>query len=510
MLYRLDDRLAALRPDALASGAIVAAFALAALFTGVVIATGQPVPILLTLAAIAGIALLNALPFVVWLILVGVLLVSGPVMMFVPALEKAGWLFSLLGFYLTGAAILYAAIGRERFPRPPPAFVVFAVLFFVLGVLSITYSGGPLMEGVTATKRYFQYFGLMFILAIVPFETRLVARWWHFLAFVAILQFPFALYQRIVLVPMRDGMPGVDAIDIVVGTMEGSLTGGGSSSVMALLLVVVFVYLLAAYREGAMPARRFALLSLVVMAPLPLGEVKLLVVLVPLAMVLAYIDLIRRNPLRFVLGVILGLALLAILGWAYLAINATPGQSVSPAGDSIEKIIEGTIAYNFGNVGYFGTGLNRTSVYPYWFEHHHLSDPVNFLFGHGLGSSYEVSGNSGHMSQAHSWMHIGLTTISTVLWDLGILGLFLLLALYFSAAHCASDLVRRARPGHDRAFCRTLQITVVMLIVMLFFSDAPVTLPSQQVLMALCFGLIAWRWRGSRHTDGATEKFDAS
>jgi hypothetical protein len=511
MLFGLGQRIAQLRPDAFTAAAIVTGYAVASLLIGYVIALGQPVPIALAFGVVAGIALLNALPLVIWTILAGVLLISGPVVMFVPSLEKVGWLFSLLGFFLAGAAILHSALGRHRSSSPLPTFVGFAILLFAFGTLSLTYSGGPMMEGVSAAKRYFQYFGLLFILAVVPFAPRLVSRWWHFLAFVVVLQFPFALFQRIVLVPAREGMPGVDAIDIVVGTLEGSLIGGGSSSVMALLLVSAFVYLLAAYREGIMPMRRFALFSAAVLAPLPLGEVKLLVVLLPLAITLAYLDEVRRRPFRFVMGVILALAVLAALGWSYLAINAAPGRSVSPGGDSIERIIEATIAYNFGSVGYFGTGLNRTSVYPYWFEHHQLSDPVSFLFGHGLGSSYEVRGSGmGHMSQEHPWMHIGLTAASSVLWDLGLLGFVLIIALYLSAARCAAVLVRSARPGFDRAFCRTLQVTAVMLTAMLFFSDAPITVPSQQVLTALNFGLIAWRWRNNRPTFGAAEPLRAA
>lgn len=506
MFFRIEQRIGQLRPDAFTAAAIVSGYAAASILIGLVIAAGRPVPIALTIGVIASVALLNALPLVVWAILAGVLLVFGPLAMFVPSLEKVGWLFSLFGFYLTGAAILHAAVGRQRFAAPLPIFVVYAVLLFVFGALSIAYSGGTLFEGVAGIKRYFQYFGLLFVLAIVPFAPRLIVRWWHFLALVAVVQLPFALYQRIVLVPAREGMARVDAIDIVVGTMEGSLTGGGSSSVMALLLVAALVYLLAMFREGAISVRRFVLLAMVIMAPLPLGEVKLLVVLVPVAITLTYVDLVRRHPLRFVLGVVLGMAVLATLGWAYLAINATPGQSVSPGGSALKGIIEATIAYNFGSMGYYGTGLNRTSVYPYWLAHHHLYDPVSLLFGHGLGSSYEapLGGAMGHMAQGHPWMHIGLTAVSSILWDLGALGLFLVFALYLSAARCASGLLQRAHPGFDRAFCRTLYVTIAMLFVMLFYSDAPIALPSQEVLTALCFGLIAWRARSSMQANNAS------
>lgn len=492
MLLRLDNRFAGLRHDALASSLIVAAFVVAALFIGFVIATGRPIPIMLAVGAIVGVALLNALPLVIWIVLVGVLLVSGPVTMFVPALEKAGWLFSLLGFYLTGAAILYAAVGRERFARPPPAFVIIAVLFFVTGLLSIAHSDGPLMEGIRAIKRYYQYFGLLFVLAVVPFAAATVRRWWGFLVLLACLQFPMALYQRVVLVPAREGMPNVEAIDIIVGTLEGSLKGGGSNGALALLLITALAYLLAAYRDGVLPMRRLLLLGTLVTLPLMLGEVKLIIVLIPLAFAAANFDLIRANLFRFVSSTLSALALLAALGWGYLLINAPPGESVG-------RIFEATIAYNFGNVGYFESGLNRTSVYPYWLAQQRLSDPVGIVFGHGLGSSFDALGetDAGHMDQAHRGMHIGLTAVSAVLWDQGLVGLLLLVGMYGAAAMSALRLVRSARPGPDRAFCRALFALASMLIVMLLYDNAPISLPSQQLLAALCLGLIAWRWRGA-------------
>ena len=491
MLFRADAGFGQLRSDTFTVAAIVAAFVMAGLLAGYVIASGQPIPIALTLGAIAGIAMLNALPLVLWLILPGVLLISGPLFMFVPALEKAGWLFSILGFFLTGAAMLYPAVGRDRFARPLPAFVVMAILLMVFGLLSMLYSGGPLSEGVRAGKRYFQFFGVLFILAVVPFPPALIRGWLRFLIALAVVQLPFAVYQRFALVPLLEGKPGVFPLDIVVGTMEGSLGGGGSSSVMVLLLVFVLSYLLAATREGILSIRWLLLLALVVTAPLPLGEVTIIAVLLPLAVITIYLDLIRSRPLRFLLVASFALALLATAGWAFMAINAGPGQSVA-------STIEAIIAYNFGETGYFGgISLNRTSVYPYWLQQQSLSDPVSLLFGHGLGSSFGgvSEPNPGHMDQTHARLFIGLTAASSVLWDLGLVGFLVFTGLFLSAARYASRLTSLARPGFDRAMCRALHAMALMLIVMFFYSNAPIALPSQQVLSALTLGLIAWRWR---------------
>jgi len=368
-----------------------------------------------------------------------------------------------------------------------------AILLFVYGLLSMAYSGGPIMEGVKAVKRYFQFFGLLFILAAVPFPPELIRRWWGFLVALAMVQLPFAAYQRFVLAPMLEGRPFVFPLDIVVGTMEGSLSGGGSSSVMALLLVFVLSYVIAAHRDGILSMRRLLLLGILVAAPMPLGEVTLLVVLLPLALVTVHFDLIRRRPFRFLLIAVLALLLLTLTGWAYLAINAQPGQSVA-------RTIEAIVAYNFGSIGYYGgNSLNRTTVYSYWLQHQSFSDPVSLFFGHGLGSAFGGVGepNPGHMDVAHAHKFIGLTAASSVLWDLGLVGLVLLVGLCLSAAHYASQLTALARPGFDRASCRALNAMALMLLAMLFYSSGPIAMPSLEVLMSLSIGLIAWRWRST-------------
>jgi hypothetical protein len=491
MRYGLAERFSVWNTDALTGALIVAVFGAVAVAAGYVIASGQLLVLVLMLGAIAGVALLNALPVVVWMVIGGVLLVSGPIMLFAPSLERVGWLFSLLGFYLAGAALLYAAIGRDRFNSPAPTFVILAVVFLVYGLMSLAYSDGPLSEGVRAIKRYYQYFGLMFILAVVPFAPKLVRRWWSFLIVIAVIQLPFALYQRVELVPARLGLSRVDPIDIVAGTMEADMGGAGMNSVMALLLVTVLIFLLALHREGLLPIRRLLPLSLVILAPLGLGEVKLLIVLIPIGMICLHLELIKRNPFRFAGALVLSIGLVVGVGWIYLTLNAAPGQT-------LEQIIDGTIFYNFGQMGYYDEySLNRTSVYLHWIKNQTLGDPVGLLFGHGLGSAFGGISelNPGHMDRQYPNLYIGLTAVSSILWDLGVVGLGLVLAIHGYAILSASSLVASAKPGFDRALCAALRALSAMVVLMLVYNDAPISVPSLQTLTALCFGLIAWRAR---------------
>jgi hypothetical protein len=486
-------------PDFSSVTVVVLAFAALGIAAGYLIAQQSLVPILLLLGAVVGVALLNALSLVIWIVIAGVLVVSGPIMLFVPSLDRIGWAFSMLGFFLAMAALLYAAIGRTRFSTPAPGFVMLAAGFMIYGVLSLLYSGGPLDEGVRAIKRYFQYYGVLFILAVVPFAPKLVERWWRVVILIGLLQLPFALYQRVFLVPIREGMSGVVPLDIVAGTMEAVMTGGGNNGTLVFLLVVTIAFIVAALRDGLISKPVFLAAFLAAATPIALGEVTFAIVLLPLALLGVNADVIRRSPVRFSLALALMIPVLGLLAWVYVT-------SYSASGQSFDQKLAQILEYNFGSAGYFGTGLNRTTVYPYWWAQHGFgSDPVTTLFGHGLGSAFGALGSleTGHMHQEHRGMFIGLTAASAVLWDLGLLGLVLLLAIHAFAIARSFRLVRSAAPGFDRALCRTLFAAALLLPLMLAYSDAAISTPSQEVLAAILLGLIGWR---ARYRAGVTHE----
>ena len=157
------------------------------------------------LGGIAGVLLLNALPIAVWLILIGVFLINGPVGYFSPGMAKISWLFSLLGIFMAGAAMLYTVAGSKHFQRPMPPFIYTSLAFIVLAVASGLMSDGPITEVAAGAKRYFQFWGVMFLMAVVPFSEKQVRNWLLFILGVGLMQLPFTLYQRVVLVPTQIG-----------------------------------------------------------------------------------------------------------------------------------------------------------------------------------------------------------------------------------------------------------------------------------------------------------------
>lgn len=481
--------------DRLSALAVTAVFTLAAAAGGVVVASGNLVLTGLAVGALLGVLLLNAVGAAVWLVLVGTLLVTGPLVMHAPGLGRLPWLFSILGFFLLGAALVHEGANRDPHRAGLPLFMKLALLFVVYAVGMLFVTDGPLGQGVSAIKRYFQYWGLAFVLATAAFSPAQVRRWLVFVLLLALIQLPFAVYQRLALMPLRLNMPhSVVPVDIVAGTMEGSITGGANNNVMVYLLITVLVGLIALRREGTIRGAVLWLLLPVVAAPLALGETKLVVVLLPIALLAIGADLIRRRPLVFAAGALVTATAVAGLFYSYVQLQATEGRE----GMTFEQRLEQNLEYNFGGRGYFGgASLNRGNVVPYWWSRHGARDPVGTLVGHGLGASHGPGGaeSRGHMDRQHRGYAIGLTAIAVLLWDVGLVGAGLFLGMLVGAVVAAGRLAARASPGLDRALCRTLQASAAQLIPMAFAVDLILLAPSLQVLTALTLGLIAWRAR---------------
>jgi hypothetical protein len=485
----------ALSASRLAPFAVLLAFLGAAVVGGVVVASGNLVLIGLAVGAMLGVLLLNSIGVAVWIVLVGPLLISGPLAMHFPELGRIAWLFSILGFFLLAAAIVYEGTNRDPHRPSVPTFVVLSVLFIVYAVGSLFMGGDDFGAGAGSIKRNFQYWGLTFVMAAVAFDPRTVRRWLFFILALALIQLPFALYQRIVLVPRRYNMPdSVVPIDIVTGTFEGSITGGASNNVMAFFLIAAIAGVLCAYRESLLRRPALWMLLPVLGLPLVLGETKLVLVLLPAALFIVYADLIRKKPFAFAAGSLVATVLIAAIGYSYVVFHVHDGRH----GMTFQQRLDENLSYNVGSRGYYGgASLNRGNVVQFWWSEHGEKNLSSTVFGHGLGSSFGPMGSDqrGHMDRKYPGYAIGLTTISALLWDIGLFGTGLYLMIFVSAFIAAGQLAARASPGFDRAMCRTLQAVVGMMPALIFALDLHLMTPSLQVLTAFTLGLIAWRWR---------------
>ncbi|MGA0609819.1 hypothetical protein [Caldimonas sp. KR1-144] len=457
-----------------------------AILVGVLSASANPLLIAPIVGGILGAGLMMRPKVAFWIGVVGALLVAGPLVQFQPPeMARSSWLFAAVNLMLLGYSVLLILVRRDTLNLQPPAYAALVLLGYALVItLWLSPTIGPVFAGF---KRYYQSIGIMFALAVLPFTFDDIVKLRRVLIIAVFAQLPFAIYQLLVWVPARRGMGfGVVPIDAVSGTFEANFYGGGSSSVMAFLLVMAAAYLVKRWLSGGLKTSRFLLYLPIACAPLAMGETKIVVVILPVAILLALRLELMERPFRGALIIGFTGAATVLLGYVYLLI-------MTPHGQSLWRGVEGAIAYNFGDAPYAAGRimLNRTTALTFWWDQQSWSDPLAAAFGYGLGASYDGEGSlvPGYLARRYPNMGIGLTTATTVLWDLGAVGFTLLTLVFVLSWRCVRKAVQRHRGTRFGAMLCVVEAGIVVDFILLFYSDASVSRPSQGAIEALLFGL---------------------
>lgn len=462
-----------------------------AVFFGLLASTANPIFVGVGAALLVG-ALLFAQPvWNIWLVLLFGLLVVGVLPIWVEGVAaKALWGVSTLALVLMLRA-WWQALAVPGVTKGTPAFVWLALVFIVYTLINTLWQPSTLYAGLSGFKRYFQVTGLIFALAWLPIGERDIRQWRRFFTVVALFQLPWAVYELVKLVPIREGFryayPGLVPIDVVAGTFGANMTSGGANAEMAAFLIVVLAFLLARLREKIIGLGRLLLLAPFVLAPLFIGETKVVVVLLPLMFVTLYRRVLLYRPHYALAGLILGTLLTVAAGFAYVEITKKP----------LDRLVDDTLSYNVYEKGYGGYALNRTTVLSFWAERQGLHDPVGALLGHGLGTAHDRTG--GELSRRYPGYGIGLTAASTLLWEQGVLGTALFLAILALAWRSAGRIRRgEAVPPWARADAAAIQAALPLFGFYLIYRIALLEgLPFQIVFWGL-LGYLAWLARRFR------------
>lgn len=461
-----------------------------AVFFGLVAVTANTIIVALAAGLLIGLLLLAMPIWSIWLILVAGILIVGVLPLWLDFLAtKSVWGLSLLGFLLfLGAAAKFFT--TPDLARTTPSFIWVAVVFIVFVVINSIaqwYSAGEFLGGL---KRYFQVWGLMFAMAWIVTDRTHFHNWKKFLLIAALMQLPLAIYELLVLVPKREALvtslPGLVPIDVVAGTFGASLYMGGANAEMATFLIIVFAFLLAHSREKLLPRRYLALLTLPILAPLFMGDTKVVVILLPLMFLVLFRREFIARPHYGVIGLIIGSLLTVAAGYAYLALSKK----------GLDEFVADTLKYNVYEGGYGSYALNRTTVLSFWVEQQGAKDPVSFLFGNGLGSAQASSTIvPGHVAMRYRGYGIGLTAASTLLWETGVFGFGLFIAVLALAWRCAGRLRRFSGDPVVRADASAIQAALAIFAFYLFYRATLLDTLTFQTVFATLLGYLAWLHR---------------
>lgn len=447
-------------------------------------------PILVALAATLVIApiLVSRPTWSIWVVLVGGMLIAGVLPIWAEGqVSKVVWALSALCFLLM-VVVLIRAFTTPGMTSGTPGFVWMALAFMAYAIVDGLLQWSTPYEVASGVKRYFQAFGLLFALSWLPLKEDDFRRWRMFFFFVALIQLPWAIYERIRLVPLRAGFqalyPGLVPIDVVAGTFGANMREGGANAEMATFLIFVLAFLLARNRERLLKGTRLLWLGPLVIAPLFLGETKVVVILLPLMFIVLFRREVLRHPHVAFAGIVGGLLLTAAAVVAYVQITKSA---------SIEALVADTVRYNFKEKGFGKNVLNRTTVLTFWARKQGIDNPVSPLFGNGLGSSHDATG--GHVSLRYPGYGIGLTAAPTLLWDLGVVGFVMFMSIIVLAWRAAARLIRESGNAVVRADASAIQATLPLFAVYVGYRIALLELLSFQIVFAVLLGYLAWLYR---------------
>jgi len=455
-----------------------------ALFFGLLAVTASPILIGMAAGLVVGVFLLMKPDLLIWLILVLGLVMGALVSMAGPQFSKITWAVSILGFVLLILSLFnFLLTGKSK---GQPAFIWFGLAFLVLTIVATMAQWHSTGEVIAGIKRFFQAYGLMFAFATLALSSREMGRLQKLLLAIALLQLPFALYELFVLVPKRGGLAlSSETTDVVAGTFGANLQGGSPNSVMVIYLLIVASFLVARWRSGSIRSGTFYLLVLPCLLPLGMGETKIAVVMLPLAgFVLIRKDLVRA-PLRYLPALLAVVLLAMMLTYVYVTVIMH---------STLDEVVQSTMRYNIGDQGYSqGQLLNRLTSITFWFQQQGSHDPVGFLVGNGLGSSYTSFGElGGHLGMKYQHYGINLTAASTMLWDTGVIGFALFTGMLASAWVAAGRLHHSVSDPAVKADTLAIQAAISLFFLSLVYSDSIVNLVPMEIIFAAVLGYLGY------------------
>jgi hypothetical protein len=444
-----------------------------ALLVGILAGLGQFLYVALLLGVIVGIFLIAKPKLAVWIVIISGLIISGIVELYLPQFQQIRWGISMLSIALIPLSIIFAGfntpIALEKKMDPASK----ATLFLAIGLLASAFltvlaNPLPISTCLIGLKNYFQMFGLLATFATFRYTTDEAGSFINFLLLLGLIQLPFVLHQFLVLVPLRSTEAASEhqivAVDIVAGTFGGDVMGGGRSSSLALLSATTITLVCAQWRAGQKSLLRTILFSLIFIAPMALNEAKLFIVLLPVALLILFQDKIIRNPVK---AIVTGACVFGLMVSLLLAASMLPGAK-SQHSQSLSDFVENFRAYNVGNVGYGDEILNRTTVYSFWWtENIGHGDYLKALFGHGLGATNAFSSLSAKTlaNGRYKGYGIGLTSLSSLLWEIGVLGTVMVLAFFLQTYRLGGILAKSWQHNRHWPFIKTAQIGVLLVII---------------------------------------------
>ncbi|MBA5637135.1 hypothetical protein H3H37_08710 [Duganella sp. LX20W] len=362
------------------------------------------------------------------------------------------------------------------------ALLLFVVCFFVSALLN----RAKLAQLVVAIKSTLPMFGVLLALAWMYWQPQRLQRIWTIMVGVMLVQLPVVFYQHFFVSTRRTQA----SHDAVVGTFGGNPDGGGNSAIMVMFVIGIMAYAMARWDKGLMGRKMMAFICAIGLAIILLGEVKAAFIWLPLASCFVLRQRVMKNVMSFVVYSILGAALCTTI---YLTYDALYWGKLIDKHKGVSAKLEAGGGYFFDprSVNYETGEVGRGASLAIWAGDRLASIPTR-LIGYGPGAIKSSSGlGMGPLYKRFAPLHVDVTTMAVLLWDVGLIGTFAYLAILLFGLRAGWRLLVSGRG--DPAQQAMLEASVASLIMFLSLTIYNRTLmddPGAELFFVLCLGCV--------------------
>ena len=359
----------------------------------------------------------------------------------IDALGRIGGLVRLLpeaGSMLLLVGILIH-LGNQKEIALSPKYVVIGLLITVhlfLGLILNWYTSGTVVAGA---RIYFRYVPLFLLPAVIVFTEKDLLQLLKLVVLLMLVQTPVAIYQRLFVFPIY---PSGDVV-------RGTLDTGSINSILIITVVIVFG---AFWLRQKIKLTTVMLLAPLIMIPMLLNETKASIILFAFAMIcLAFLS--STGAKRYIT-----LSATGVLSIVFVLFFAATYDYFFPEkfGELglLEFYSERAIDNEYQGIDSPLEVRKVARIDSVVLAYKELkNDPFELLFGLGMGNLSHPKRNevlSGQFAQYYDFFNVDRTTYTQALWEIGLLGIFLiglLTLLVFLDARAVSRL-----KGLDGAF----------------------------------------------------------
>ena len=423
------------------------------------------------------------------MLIVYVFLILGPLNSF--AGIDTNWIPYLMGIGILFQALLYKLIEKNKNVNQSKGKIplyLWCLLIFTSIAIFATATGIPNRYTLlTALRGWFFLWGVYFIFTSYSnFTSNFFKKLWLFFLAVGFLQLPMAIYQRLFLSSTRSH----DAYwDSVIGTFPGDKVSGDSGG-MAFFLIATSAMAVCIWRYGQLSGKLTLLIVIFLIAPILFGEIKISYFLIPMMTALIFRAELKRNPLKFIAGMLFAGVFIVSVFFAGIYFNSK-NEDLNKTYDS-ERIYKSIFGYSFDKDAYDGSNnMGRFTLIKFWWDEN-KDEPLRLTLGYGLGSaslnnSFSISGSEGWK---HRPFYIAHTNVAALLWETGIFGLFAYVAIHiFGALHAARLSKVAAIPPFHQAMLYAASIIILSKIILIPYQSIT---PPTQIYFLLLLGMIGF------------------